>query len=538
MNNKIISHGDDARAKIKEGIDLCADTVKDTLGPKGRNVIVMNEFVRSMNDGYWIMDSIQVEDEVVNAGCKMMKKTCQETNDKAGDGTTSTAIMVQSIIDEALGKEANPVDTKRELEQDLVILKEELKKLSKPVKTSEDIKNIATIAGNNDEAIGSAIGGITEALGNKCAILSEKTQDKELKVEISDGIYFNQGYGEARGFISNYNRKTADLENAMILCLDGNANLVEQLDPFINKVLQARGKAGVAGDLNLLIVCKDFDLVGQAGAYLAINNQNRLENRMQKLENGQMQKVGFRVCVVEAPRNYGNQVDILEDIAIATGGRLVGERNGEALKDMDITCLGGADRVIVEEKATTIGGAKGTKKAIKARVSELEHQAKSKKTYEKESLDNRAKIISSGVGVIKVGGITAFETNERYLRVEDAIFATRGAVEEGSCVGGGFTYYLLAKKVKTDIMKVALKSIVKQIAINTGKNPKDILDEMDKTGNGYNARTNKFCNLEKDGVLDSTRVIRTVLENSISFASLFITTESTVIAENPKKDEK
>lgn len=528
MSIKIVASQEEAVKNLKKGIDLSVDTIRPTLGGKGKNIIVDEDYPRSINDGYYIVSSIEVEDEIENAGCKMVKELCRRTNDEAGDGTTSTAIIGQSLI--------NSGATNKQLEEDKKIIDEELKTLSRKITSNEEIKRVASIAGGNDDKIGTTIASIYEVVGNDAAVLVEKGNTDDLEVNIAKGIYFNEGYRQARCFVNNFRKATCEMTDVAVLCVDGPVNRFDEVGEFIQKCLKQVQESGKTGwDFKLLIVCKDFDLSGQVANFLAQNSIGAISGKVEQRE-GKILRHGFFCCVVEAPRSYGNQTDILEDIAIATGAKLVGEKPGTSLKFVKPEeVLGSADKVVVESKTTLISGGKGNEEDIKKHIELLNQQAVKEKTKKKESLENRAKILSAGVGIIKVGGITEFESNERMIRVEDAVMSAKSAIEHGICEGGGMTYWRLSKKVK--YTSKALKSVLKQLLENSNKD-EEVMAEIEKTGMGYNVVSEKICDMIEEGIIDSAKTIKTVLDNAYSFANIFSLTAGCVVKKNEKTDDK
>lgn len=528
MSIKVFASGKEALEKIKKGIDLSVDLIRPTLGGKGKNVIIDEDYPRSKNDGFYILSTIEVEDELENVGCKMMKELSRKSNEEASDGTTSTAIIAQALI--------NSGASKKQLEEDKEIIDKELANITTKLTKNEEIKSVAKIAGGNDEKIGNIISSIYKVVGNDAAVLVEKGGVEDMEVKIAKGIYFNEGYRKARAFINNFRKGVCEMTDVAVLCVDGPVNRFDEVGEFISKCFQDLQKQGKSGwDFKLLVVCKDFDLSGQTAQFFAENMVNATAGRMEQ-RGDQTLRHGFFVCVVEAPRSYGNQTDILEDIAIATGGKLVGEKPGTSIKNVKPEeVLGIADKVIVESNTTLISGGKGDDKILNNHIQTLLGEVKDEKnTKRKESLENRAKILSSGVGIIKVGGITEFEAGERMVRVEDAVGSAKSAIKHGICEGGGMTYWRLAQKVK--YTKKSLKSVVKQLLENSDED-ESLLSQIETTGNGYNVITGQLGNMNELGIIDSAKTIKTVLDNSYSFAQIFNLT-SGVIAPKRKKDEK
>ena len=549
MKHKVILQGKDARSKLKEGVDLVADIIKTTLGPKGRNVIVKNLGPlppRSMNDGYYIADHIQHDDPFINAGVDMVKEICKKTNDIAGDGTTTTAVLAQRLIDNGLKeveKGRNPVDIKKELELDLVNIKEELKKLSKPIETNADIRNIATISGNNDEKIGEALEKIYEKVGKNSAIMVEKSGDSEIRTETIKGIYFDTGFGEAKAFVNNAAKMVAEYKDIKVLCVDEALEYVDDIAPFIEKLINQYSEKGkTSWDLRLLIIANEIPTKMDAMAVLAENNKAALLRQVDENKN----PAGFYCVAIQAPEFGPTRSEILEDIAIATGGVCISKVNGLKLRDADPNkVLGNAEKVIVTTNTTTIVGGTADKQILEDRIKMLQGEidqlhVNAKTTREK--LEKRLQVISSGVGIIFAGGSTEMESKERHLRIEDAVLAVKSAVEEGVSVGGGLTYLKLSKLAKTNILKEACQAVIEQVADNAGQDPMEVINNLDNNklsyNIGFNALNGIFENLEKAGVIDSTKVIRVALENAVSLTSLFLTTSSCVIEEVIEEEVK
>ncbi len=538
---KKIHKGKKAQDKLVEGINIVADIIKETLCPKGRNVIVREApFLqpRSMNDGHYIAQNIQSDDPTINAGIDMVKQICANTNDRVGDGTTTTAILCQALIKEGFkeiegGK--NPIDIKNEINDNLKVALAHLKSISKPLKTLDDIENIATISGNNDRAIGKAIRGIKEMLGWGAPIITEQHDKTELKVECIKGLYFTEGYGEAKGFVSNIPKRTAELvgskdEKVYVLCYDEEMNDINEVQSFITNLQTIANEQKLdMSAFKLLVICKVAPLTSQAVEFFANNSKLKIMNKVDK--NGA--PLGFRNIVIEAPRTFGFQPDILEDIAIATKATVVGGKSGTRLRDVKpLEILGTAEKVIIGRKSTVIIGGGGDKPTIDQHIKSLKNELAIERMKEKKmSLEKRINMLGSGIGIIKAGGITAVEAKERELRLEDAILATKAAIEEGIVVGGGNAFWQIACKVKSKILQNACKSIPTQILLNSGKKPNDgTYSFMSiKKDYGFNALTGKYEDLTKAGVIDATKVVRVALENAVSFSSLLLTTSASII---------
>jgi len=463
----------------------------------------------------------------------MVKEICKKTNDVAGDGTSSTAILSQSLIEAGLrevDKGKNPVDIKKELNEDLVNVLEELKTLSKPIETAEDIKNIATISGNNDTEIGDALKEIYEKVGKNASIMAEKSSEAKIRTETIKGIYFGKGFDEARAFVNNPVKMTAEYKDISILCVDEKLEYLDDIQPFIQKLVKYYEELGKSSwDIRLLVIANELPVRMDAMSFLAENNKAAMTKQVDEKGN----PLGFYCIGVEAPEFGPTRVEILEDIAIATGGIYIAKTNGLTLKDANPKkVLGRAEKVIVNTNSTTIIGGNADKKLLQERIDMLKGETDQLHTNAKitrEKFEQRLQVISAGVGIIYAGAPTEVESRERHLRIEDAVLAVKSAIEEGVSVGGGFTYFKLANKAKTNMLRQACLSIPEQVAENAGKTSLGIIEMMKAKNLGYNALTDKFEDLSKSGVLDSTKVIRVALENAVSLASLFLTTSSAII---------
>lgn len=549
MKHKVIFQGKEARNKLKQGVDLVADIIKTTLGPKGRNIIVKNIGPlppRSMNDGYYIADHIQHDDAVINAGIDMVKEICKKTNDVAGDGTTTTAVLAQRLIDLGLKeveKGRNPVDIKKEMEADLANLKENLKEMSQPIATEEDVKNIATISGNNDPEIGEALKEIHAKVGRNSAIMVEKSNESVIRTETIKGIYFDKGFDEAKAFVNNTAKMVAEYKDIKVLCVDEVLEYVDDIAPFFEKLIsqyQEQGKG--SWDIKLLLIANEIPLRMDAMTVLAENNRAALLRQTDEHKN----QAGFYCVAVQAPEFGPIRSEILEDIAIATGGVCISRTNGLKLRDADPKkVLGHADKVIVTTNTTTIIGGKADEKMLEDRINIIKGEIEQLHVNAKvtrEKLEKRLQVISAGVGIIFAGGSTEMESKERHLRIEDAVLAVKSAIEEGVSIGGGLTYLKLSRLAKTSILKEACQSVIEQVADNAGQNVTEVIKNLDEeklTKNiGFNALSGVFEDLEQAGVLDSTKVVRVALENAVSLASLFLTTSAAVIEEIVDEPER
>jgi len=523
---KKLMKGADARDKIKEGIDLVADYVKVTLGPKGRNV-ALNQLgplpTRVVNDGVTIAREVKSEDPFVQSGCEMVQEICEKTNNNAGDGTTQTAILAQAIINEGQKRILtgyNPMDLKRELEDDAKNLTAELKKLSQPVKTSEDIKNIATISGNNDQEIGEAISSIIEKVGMNASIIIEKGQaDETIKTETVKGMYFDKGF-RAPAFINVSEKGICEFKDPNIFVVSESLRWDDDINEFFQACINEK-------IYNIVLIADEIE--GEAFMTLCATNKDKWEKHILPVE--------FNILAVEAPFVGPNREDFMNDLATYTGAKVI-KKLREA-KPLEVK--GSCDRLVSNSKTTTIIGGKGKKEAIDLKISEIKNLidqvGPTEKTI-KENLEGRRDMLESGVGIIYGGGKTKIEIKDRYLRLEDAVKASKSAVKEGFVAGGGFTYLLLSKLAKTDILANALKKITYQVAENAGKTPDMVIEKCLADNLGYNAKTDKYEDLIAAGVIDAALVLNNALNNSVSLAGLFLTCEGIICEAEEAREYK
>lgn len=530
---KKILHGDEARQKVKEGIDLVA-MIKQTLGPKGRNILLSKLGPlppRIVNDGTTIANEIDSKDPFVKAGVRMVQEVCKKTNDVAGDGTTTTALLTQEIVKEGnkwLVAGRSPIDLKQELEKDLKVVLNELENISTPIETNEQIEHIATIASNNDEEVGKAISSITNQVGRNASIMVEKSVESEIRTTMHKGIFFHKGF-VAEAFINKFEHYKAELSDVFVCVTDKDLQWASEIDDFFKKV------ADQSLDKILIIAPK---IEGEALNSLCITNKRMLT-----------EGDGLHLIAVEAPEFGPTRQEILEDICVMTGAKLISDKTGFTFRDSDpAEVLGGCNKVMSDSKTTTIlptildkedseikgGLKKEIDKRIKDLKSQIEQLAVTEKTT-KEKLDARLMVMEAGVGILHAGGPTEIEAKERYLRLEDAILAVRSSCKDGFVAGGGHTYLKLSKVAETAILKEALKSVIKQVAENAGKNPETIIEKVELGGKGWNAKTDKFVDLIKDGVLDATLVVKEAIKNAVSVGSYFLTMTS-VITEDLESD--
>lgn len=525
---KVISFGENARQSLLRGIEKLANTVKVTLGPRGRNVILERKFGAPLvsNDGVTIAKEIELEDPYENMAAQLVKEVATKTNDVAGDGTTTATLLTYSIVKEGIKNVTagtNPMMIKRGIDKAAAKIAEEIKKIAKQVQSSEDIKNVATISANNDTKIGELLAQAMEKVGKDGVITVEEGKSLETTLEVVEGMQFDRGYISPY-MVTNPETMTAELENPYILIYDKKLSSVREIVPLLEKVAQS-GKP-------LLIIAEDVE--GEALATLVYN----------KLRGGLLS------VAVKAPAFGERRKAMLEDIAILTGGQVISEEKGMKLENASIDMLGRAEKVKVDKENTTIINGAGNPKDIQARIAQIKKQIQETTSdYDREKLQERLAKLSGGVAVIKVGGATEVEVKERKARIEDALHATKAAVEEGIVPGGGVTYLYLAsklddikvefpeEKVGIEIVKKALEAPLYQICENAGIDGAVAVEKVknNKFGYGYNALTDKWVDdLAKEGVIDPAKVVRTAIQNAISVASLILTTES-LVSEKPEK---
>ncbi|QED23325.1 chaperonin GroEL [Candidatus Deianiraea vastatrix] len=529
MASKDVKHGSEARVKMIQGIDILADAVKVTLGPKGRNVVIEKSFgsPKITKDGVSVAKEIELEDKIQNLGVQLIKQVASKTGDNAGDGTTTATVLAQAIVREGnkyVTAGMNPMDLKRGIDLAVSVIVDEIKSSAKKISSSEETAQVATISANSDSEIGSKIAQAIEKVGHKSPITVEEGKGTEFEVDVVEGMTFDRGYLSPY-FATNSEKMTCELENPYILIFDKKISTIQPILPVLEKVVQS-GKA-------LLIIAEDVE--GEALATLVVN---RLRG-------------GLKICAVKAPGFGDRRKAMLEDIAILTGGELVAEELGIKLESLTIEQLGRAKRVIVDKDNTTIVDGSGEKKAIDARCKQIEKQmADSTSDYDKEKMQERLAKLSGGVAILRVGGSTEVEVKEKKDRVEDALHATRAALEEGIVAGGGIALLYASKKLESvkgqnedqnagiKIVARALQAPVRQIAENAGFDGAvvagKLLEQSSKTF-GFNAQTGEYTDMLKAGIVDPAKVSRTAIQNAGSVAGLFLTTECVVI-EAPKKE--
>src|SRR6266853_412586 len=497
MSAKDVRFHEPARHKLLAGVNILADAVKVTLGPKGRNVVLERSFGAPTvtKDGVSVAKEIELKDKFENMGAQMVKEVASKTSDVAGDGTTTATVLAQSIVKEGMKFVAsgmNPMDLKRGIDKAVVAVVEELKKLSKPCTTSKEIAQVGAISANADEAIGKIISDAMDKVGKEGVITVEDGKGLQNELEVVEGMQFDRGYLSPY-FINNAEKQISVLEDPYILLHDKKISNIRELLPILEQVAKS-GKP-------LLIVAEEVE--GEALATLVVNNLRGI----------------LKTCAVKAPGFGDRRKAMLEDIAILTGGQVIAEEVGQTLEKATLKDLGRAKRVEVAKEETTVIDGAGDPKAIEARVKNIRTQIdEATSDYDKEKLQERVAKLAGGVAVIKVGAATEVEMKERKARVEDALHATRAAVEEGIVPGGGVAYIR------------ALEEPLRQIVANSGAEPSVVMNKIvEGTGNfGFNAQTEEFGDLVEMGVLDPTKVSRTALQNAASVAGLLLTTEAMV----------
>jgi chaperonin GroEL len=526
---KQLKFSEEARAAIKIGVDILADAVKVTLGPRGRNVIIEKSFGSPLvtKDGVTVAKEVELPDKYENMGAQMVKEVASKTSDVAGDGTTTATVLAQKIYQEGAKLVAagyNPMDLKRGIDKAVEVLSAELKKMSKATKDPKEIAQVGTISANNDETIGNIIAEAMSKVGKEGVITVEEAKGMETTLEIVEGMQFDRGYLSPY-FVTDAERMEVILEDPFILIHEKKISNMKDLLPLLEQIARS-GKP-------LLIVAEEVE--GEALATLVVN---KLRGTL-------------HACAVKAPGFGDRRKAMLEDIAVLTGGKAIAEEMGIKLEAVQLTDLGRAKRVVIDKDNTTIIDGAGKKADIEGRVKQIRAQVEETTSdYDKEKLQERLAKLVGGVAVINVGAATETEMKEKKARVEDALHATRAAVEEGIIPGGGVAYIRAAtaldgmkldhdQSAGLDIVRKALFEPAKQIAINAGQDGGVIVDKI-KNGKGafgFNAATEEFEDLIKAGILDPTKVARVALLNAASVAGLLITTEC-AISEKPEEKEK
>ena len=529
MAAKDVRFSSDARDKMLRGVDILANAVKVTLGPKGRNVVLDKSYgaPRITKDGVTVAKEIELEDKFENMGAQMVREVASKTNDLAGDGTTTATVLAQAIVREGAKSVAagmNPMDLKRGVDLAVAKVIENLKASSKKIATSAEVAQVGTISANGDKEVGEMIANAMQKVGNEGVITVEEAKSLETELEVVEGMQFDRGYLSPY-FITNAEKMIADLEDPYILIHEKKLSGLQAILPVLEAVVQS-GKP-------LVIIAEDIE--GEALATLVVN----------KLRGG------LKVAAVKAPGFGDRRKAMLEDIAILTNGQVISEDLGIKLENVTLDMLGRAKKVTLEKEKTTIVDGAGEKDAIEGRVAQIKAQIEETTSdYDREKLQERLAKLAGGVAVIRVGGATEIEVKEKKDRIDDALNATRAAVEEGIVPGGGVAL-LRAKAairdVKNDnpdiqagynIVLKALEAPIRQIASNAGVEGSIVVGKLLETDNatsGFNAQTEEYVDMIQAGIVDPTKVVRTALQDAASVAALLITTEA-MVAELPKKD--
>ena len=529
MAAKEIKYSEEARAAIKRGVDKLANAVAVTLGPKGRNAVLDKKFGAPTvtKDGVTVAKEIELEDHFENMGAQMVKEVASKTSDVAGDGTTTATVIAQAIYREGLRNitaGANPMLVKRGIEKAVEKIVEELKKLSKPTKEKKEIAQVGTISANNDEKIGNIIADAMERVGKDGVITVEEGKGMELELQKVEGMQFDRGYISPY-FITDAEKMESVLEDPYILIHDKKVSAMKDFLPILEKVAQT-GKP-------LLVIAEDIE--GEALATLVVNKMRGT----------------LSCCAVKAPGYGDRRKAMLEDIAVLTGGKVISEEKGMKLENAQVTDLGRAKRVRVDKDNTTIVEGQGAKSDIQARMSQIKIQIdETKSDYDREKLQERLARLAGGVAVINVGAATEPEMKERKARTEDALHATRAAVEEGIVPGGGVAYLRCLpaldelkvegdEKIGVNIVKKALEEPIRRLVENAGYEPSVIVDKVKSasTNMGFDVNTGEITDMIKAGIIDPTKVTRIALQNAASIASLLLTTE-TMVSEKPEKEKE
>ena len=518
---KMIQFGEEARRAMQAGVDKLADTVKVTLGPKGRNVILDKKFGSPLitNDGVSIAREIELEDPYENMGAQLVKEVATKTNDVAGDGTTTATLLAQAIIREGLKNVtagANPILLRNGIRKAVEVAVEEIKNSSKPVNGKEDIARVAAISAADNE-IGKLIADAMETVGNEGVITVEESKSMGTELEVVEGMQFDRGYVSAY-MVTDTEKMEAVLDNPLILITDKKISNIQEILPILEQIVQSGRK--------LLIIAEDIE--GEAMTTLVVN----------KLRGT------FNCVAVKAPGFGDRRKEMLQDIATLTGGEVISEELGRDLKEVTLEMLGEAESVKVSKENTTVVNGRGSKDAIKDRVNQIKTQIEETTSeFDREKLQERLAKLAGGVAVIKVGAATETELKERKLRIEDALAATKAAVEEGIVSGGGTAYVSIINKVAEltsdvadtqvgiNIILRALEEPMRQIATNAGDEASVIVDKVKNSENGigYDALHGEYVNMIKAGIVDPTKVTRSALQNASSVSSTFLTTEAAVV---------
>jgi len=530
MSAKEVKFSADARQRMLEGVDTLANAVKVTLGPKGRNVVISKSFgaPRITKDGVTVAKEIELSDNVQNMGAQMVREVASRSNDMAGDGTTTATVLAQAIFREGVKSVAagmNPMDLKRGIDLAVDAVVEDIKKRAKKISSNAEISQVGTISANGDSEVGEMLAKAMEKVGNEGVITIEEAKSFDTELDVVEGMQFDRGYLSPY-FITNADKMVCEMDSPYILFFDKKLSNLQVMLPILEAVVQS-GKP-------LLIVAEDVE--GEALATLVVN----------KLRGG------LKVAAVKAPGFGDRRKAMMEDMAILTSGEVISEELGIKLESVTLNQLGRAKKVRITKDDTTIIGGNGVKKEIDARISQIKAQiAETSSDYDKEKLQERLAKLAGGVAVIRVGGATEVEVKEKKDRVEDAMHATRAAVEEGIVAGGGVALLYAKRALKNlkpanrdqevgiEIIGRALESPIRQIAYNAGVEGSMVVGkllEQKDMNHGYDAQKDKYCDLVAAGIIDPVKVVRHAIQGAASVAGLMITTEAT-IAELPKKDE-
>ncbi|MCW5824334.1 MAG: chaperonin GroEL [Cyanobacteria bacterium TGS_CYA1] len=521
---KQIVYSEQARRALERGVDQVANTVKITLGPAGRNVVLEKKFgaPQIINDGVTIAKEIELEDKLENAGAQLVREVCTKTNDGAGDGTTTAAVLAQAMVKEGLrnvAAGANPMILRRGINKAAEFAVAEIKKLAKPVEGKKEITQVATISAGNDEEIGNIIADAMDKVGKDGVITVEESKSIATELEVVEGMQFDKGYVSAY-FVTDAEKMEAVLDEPFILCVDKKVNLLADMVPVLEKVARS-GKP-------FLLIAEDVE--GEALATLVVNHLRKV----------------LPCCSVKAPGFGDRRKEMLKDIAILTGGQVVSEETGTKLENVSVEMLGRARQVIVSKDKTTIVAGKDSKEEVQKRIAVIKRQIEeSDSEFDKEKLQERLAKLAGGVAVIKVGAATETELKDRKFRFEDALNATRAAVDEGYVPGGGTTLLNISQKMEAkskelhgdertgfELVMRAFEYPVRQIADNAGLSGEVVVEkikEKKQDGYGFNAMKFEYCDMAKTGIIDPAKVERFAIQNASSIAAMFLTTEALVV---------
>ena len=529
MAAKDVKFDTDARNKMLRGVNILADAVKVTLGPKGRNVILDKSFgaPRITKDGVSVAKEIELEDKFENMGAQMVKEVASRTNDEAGDGTTTATVLAQAIVREGLKSVAagmNPMDLKRGIDMATLKVVEAIKAAAREVSDSDEVAQVGTISANGEVEIGRQIAGAMQRVGNEGVITVEENKGLETETDVVEGMQFDRGYLSPY-FVTNSDKMTVELEDVIILLHEKKLSSLQPMVPLLEQVIQSQKP--------LLIIAEDVE--GEALATLVVN----------KLRGG------LKIAAVKAPGFGDRRKAMLQDLAVLTGGQVISEDLGMKLESVTMEMLGSAKKVSITKDETTVVDGAGEKAEIEARVTQIRNQIEETTSdYDREKLQERVAKLAGGVAVIRVGGMTEVEVKERKDRVDDALNATRAAVQEGIVVGGGVALVQAGKKLEgltgdnndqnvgISIVRKALEAPLRQIAENSGVDGSVVagkIRESDDLTFGFNAQTEEYGDMFKFGVIDPAKVVRTALQDAASIAGLLITTEA-MVADKPSKE--